>query len=100
VVPHTELDELQLFKQNAATPPAPTAHKFPPEVANVTALSPTVEVTSVAVTGVHSAELAESRDVPCKTVAPPRTASPTIQPSDELVITIDLKFGVPAAHGV
>jgi hypothetical protein len=33
-------------------------------------------------------------------VAAPPFASPTIQPSEELVITIDLRLGVPPEHGL
>jgi len=59
--------ELQLFWQNAATPEAPTAHTFPPEVAKVTELRPTPEAIPVGVTwlvgiSVHTGD--ESSDVP------------------------------------
>jgi hypothetical protein len=61
--------ELQLLWQNAATPPAPTAQTFPPEVAKVTAFRPVYgdDVNPVAVTwltgiAVHTGD--ESRDVP------------------------------------
>jgi hypothetical protein len=63
--------ELQLLWQNAATPPAPTAQTFPPEVGNVTALRPTPDGIPVGVTwftGITVQVGDESSDTPCTIV--------------------------------
>ena len=104
IVPQMAPDtELQLFTQNATTPPAPTAHTLPPEVAKVTELSPTPDGTPVGVTWfggicVHTGE--ESNDVPCRiTGTPDASASPTAQASDELRRTIDRNVMLGVVHG-
>lgn len=104
IVPQIAPDtELQLFTQKATTPPAPTAHTLPPEVAKVTELSPTSEGTPVGVTWfggicVHTGE--ESSDVPCKiSGTPDASASPTAQASDELRRTIERNVVPGFEHG-
>jgi hypothetical protein len=100
VVLHIALEaELQLFRQKATTPDLPTDQMFPPDVANVTESSPRVVATWL--TGSLLQVGVESRDVPCRTVAPFASASPTAYASDELSSTMDLRIFVvvPALTG-
>ncbi len=55
--------ELQLERQNSATPEAPTDHIFPPETAKVTPLRSKV-VDAIWLTGIFTQFGAVSRDVP------------------------------------
>jgi hypothetical protein len=94
--------EPQLFRQNAASPTLPTAQIFPPEVANVTALSPPFEA-AIWLIGIRVQLGALSNDNPCRIAggAPGASPSPTAQASDELSMTIDLRlFGAPHDAGL
>lgn len=76
VVLHIALEaDPQLFRQNAATPDLPTAQMFPPEVAKVTESK--LNGVATWLTGSLLQTGTESRDIPCKTVAPVRSLSPT-----------------------
>jgi hypothetical protein len=81
-----------LDRQNAATPELPAAHRLPPDAANVTEFRDRDVVSWLTGILVHWGE--ESRDIPCRTVVPLASASPTAQASDELNITMERRFGV------